>query len=78
VTLMAIKIDDAVATYIKMRDAITQKDREAKDFKAALKDQMEKLELFIKAKLKELGLDSFKKKGIGTAFLAIKVPCNIL
>lgn len=72
-----IRIDEAISTYIKMRDAITLKDREAKDFKAKLKDQMEKLELFIKAKLKELGTDSFKKKGVGTAFLAMKDSVSI-
>jgi len=69
---MAIKIDEAIATYIKMRQAIEVESRKAKDFAANLKDKMDMLEKYIHTKLDELNLDSFKAKGVGTAFKATK------
>ena len=63
--------------YFNMRDALAVRERELKEYKAGLKDNMSKLELLIKDKLNELGTDSFKKAGVGTAFLATKDSVTI-
>ncbi len=73
---MTIKIDQAISAYIKMRDAITEKQREGKEYAASLKDKMSKLELFIFAKMDELGVDSFKSSG-STAFKTTKDSVTI-
>jgi hypothetical protein len=74
---VTIKIDEIMTAYFNMRDAIAKEERKFKEFKAGLKDQMETLELAIKDKLTELGTDSFKKAGLGTAFLATKDSVTI-
>lgn len=67
---MSIKIDQAMKAYMAMRDAIAEENRKSSEFAANLKDKMTKLELYIHKLLNDLGTDSFKVKGIGTAFKA--------
>lgn len=74
---MAIEIDKAIKAYIGMRDAIAEKNREAKEYAATLKDDMNRLELYIHKLLNDMKLDSFKAKGVGTAFIAMKDSVTI-
>ena len=60
-----------------MRDSIALRKREAKEYEASLKDKMDKVESHIHRLLLELGTDSFKAKGVGTAFLASKDSVTI-
>jgi len=69
---MSIKIDEAITSYLNMRQAIEVESRKAKDFASNLKDKMDLLEKYIHKKLDELNIDSFKAKGVGTAFKASK------
>ena len=71
-----ITVEQAVNTYIKIRDAIATRERELKDWKESLKAGQDKLEKFIRTKLEELGLDSVKAGG-NTAFLTFKDSVTI-
>lgn len=74
---MAIKIDSAIKAYLNMRAAIEVENRKAKEYAADLKDTMDMLELYIRKQLDKMGLDSFKAKGVGTAFKAMKDSVTI-
>jgi hypothetical protein len=74
---MTINIGDAMTAYLNMRDAIKVKERELKEYKKSINEQMEKLELHIHKLLNEIGSDSFKKAGIGTVFLTTKDSVTI-
>jgi hypothetical protein len=66
---MALDMTQAISTYVKMRGAVDEINREAKDKVAVINKQMDILEKFIHTELDKLNVDSFKgKNGIGTAF----------
>ena len=69
---MAIEIDSAIRAYLNMRNSIAEKQRGVDEYKAELKDNMSKLELYIHKLLNDMKVDSFKVKGVGTAFKAKK------
>jgi len=73
---MSIKIDKAIRAAIKIRDQISKNTADAKKLNAPLIDNLEKLGLFVMAKLEELGTDSFKADG-NTAFKATKDSITI-
>lgn len=62
-----------ISTYVKMRAAIDEISREAKEKTAAISKPMELIAAHIKSELDKLNSDSFKgKDGCGTAFLSTK------
>ena len=66
---MSLDISQAISTYVKMRAAMDEISREAKEKTAAIKKPMELIETYIHTELDKLNIDSFKgKDGCGTAF----------
>ncbi len=65
---MSIKVDDVIATYMKLRSQKDSIEAETKEKVAAVKAKMEKLEAWIKEQADLQGVTSFKTK-FGTAFL---------
>lgn len=65
---MTIKVDDVIATYMKLRSQKDSIEAETKEKVAAVKAKMEKLEAWIKEQADLQGVTSFKTK-FGTAFL---------
>ena len=65
---MSIKVDDVIATYMKLRSQKESLEAETKEKVAEVKAKMEKLEAWIKEQADLQGVTSFKTKH-GTAFL---------
>lgn len=65
---MSIKVDDVIATYMKLRSQKDSIEAETKEKVAGVKAKMEKLEAWIKEQADLQGVTSFKTKH-GTAFL---------
>lgn len=64
---MTITVKQAVATFIKIREAKAVKERELKEWKASIKKQEDALEAFIKKEMKKLDLTTVGADG-NTAF----------
>jgi hypothetical protein len=62
-----MKIAEVLNAYISMRDTITKKEREFKDFKKDVVAKMDMIELFLAKQCDVLGLDNLKGGG-HTAF----------
>ena len=70
---MPLDISQAIGTFVKMRAAIDEISREAKEKKAAIEKPMALIETYIHTELDKLNVDSFKGKGgCGTAFKQTK------
>ena len=66
---MPLDISQAIGAYVKMRAAMDEISREAKEKTAAITKPMELIEAYIRTELDKLNVDSFKgKNGSGTAF----------
>lgn len=68
----APKAEQLIKAYLDMRDKITAIDKKVKEEKAHLKEGLDILEAEIAKILTEVGTESLKAKGIGTAFKAKK------
>ena len=65
---MKVQISKVIDTYLKLRGEKETVEAEAKEKVSKIKEQMAKLEAYIKERADEQGVDSFKTK-VGTAFL---------
>jgi hypothetical protein len=65
---MKIQISKVIDTYLKLRGDKETIEAEAKEKVSKIKEQMSKIEAYIKEQADEQGVDSFKT-GSGTAFL---------
>ena len=65
---MKIQISKVIDTYLKLRGEKETVEAEAKEKVSKIKEQMSKIEAYIKEQADEQGVDSFKT-GSGTAFL---------
>lgn len=63
-----MKVDDAIAAYIKLRDKKAVLEREHKEELAPIKEIMDKLEGWLQKQLLADGIESMKTN-VGTAFL---------
>ena len=70
---MSVKVDDVIATYMKLRSQKEAIEAQMKEQTAAIKAKMEKLESWIKEQADVQGVTSFKTKH-GTAFLVRHDP----
>jgi len=66
------KAESLIKAYIDMRDKVAAIDKKVREEKAHLKEGMDILEAELSKILKEVGTESLKAKGIGTAFKAKK------
>jgi hypothetical protein len=73
---MSVKVDDVIATYMKLRGQKDAIEAQMKEQTAAIKAKMEKLESWIKEQADVQGVTSFKTKH-GTAFLTTSDYANV-
>lgn len=73
---MSVKVDDVIATYMKLRGQKEAIEAQMKEQTAAIKAKMEKLESWIKEQADIQGVTSFKTKH-GTAFLTTTDYANV-
>lgn len=73
---MSVTVDDVIIAYMKLRDKKEAMEAEVKDKAKTIKDQMLKLETWLKEKADEQGVTSFKTKH-GTAFLTTTDFANV-
>ena len=73
---MSVKVDDVIATYMKLRGQKEAIEAQMKEQTAAIKAKMEKLESWIKEQADVQGVTSFKTKH-GTAFLTTSDYANV-
>lgn len=73
---MSVKVDDVIATYMKLRGQKEAIEAQMKEQTAAIKAKMEKLESWIKEQADVQGVTSFKTKH-GTAFLTTTDYANV-
>ena len=73
---MSVKVDDVIATYMKLRSQKEAIEAQMKEQTAAIKAKMEKLESWIKEQADVQGVTSFKTKH-GTAFLTTSDYANV-
>ncbi len=67
-----MNIERLLKAYLKMRDTLSEREREFKEYKKGINDQMEVVERAIKKHLLDTGVDNVSVKGIGTTFLTMK------
>lgn len=73
---MSIKVDDVIATYMKLKSQKDSIEAATKEQVAGIKGKMEKLEVWIKEQADAQGVTSFKTKH-GTAFLTTTDYANV-
>lgn len=69
-------IDDAINTYVATRDALAEERKAYNTYEAKAKHYMDRIEMFIKEKADEIGVDSFKTKS-GTAYRTVKTSYRV-
>lgn len=74
---MSITVDDAVAGYIKLRDARSELKREYEERDGELKVKLEKLEVFLLRNLDSVGANSMNTDH-GTAYISedVRASCG--
>lgn len=69
-------IDSAIATYIATRDDLDRERKAYNKYEARAKNYMSRIEMFVKDKADELGMDSVRTPS-GTAFRSIKTAYRV-
>lgn len=69
-------IDDAINVYVATRDALAEERKSYNTYEAKAKNYMDRIEMFIKGKADEIGVDSFKTKS-GTAYRTVKTSYRV-
>lgn len=69
-------LDDAINTYVATRDELTAERKAYNTYEARAKHYLERIEMFIKEKADEMGVDSIRSKS-GTAFRSVKTQYRV-
>lgn len=69
-------IDQAIATYIATRDDLDKERKAYNAYEARSKNYMARIEMFVKDKADELGMDSVRTPS-GTAFRSVKTSYRV-
>lgn len=69
-------IDDAINVYVATRDELAAERKAYNTYEAKAKNYMDRIEMFIKNKADEIGVDSFKTKS-GTAYRMVKTQYRV-
>lgn len=69
-------IDEAVGSYVSLRDELKAKQQAFKQEEDSIKLQLEQMAMWIRDKADELGVDSFKTQ-YGTAFRSVKTSYKV-
>jgi len=70
-------IEDAIKTFVEMRDELTIKRRAYEAEETAYKEEMDKIQMWLRDKADELGVDSFASRTYGTAFRSVKTKYQV-
>ena len=71
------QIDAVIAKYLEIRDEKERVQASVKSQVEALDAQLATIERWLHQKMQEVGVDSFKAKGIGTAFKKVSDFCSV-
>jgi hypothetical protein len=69
-------IDDAINVFVATRDELAAERKAYNTYEARAKHYMDRIEMFIKDKADDLGVDSFRTKS-GTAFRNVKTSYRV-
>lgn len=69
-------INDAINTYVATRDELAEERKAYNSYEARAKNYMDRIEMFIKEKADEIGVDSFKTQS-GTAYRSVKTQYRV-
>lgn len=69
-------LDDAINTYVATRDALAAERKIYNSYEAKAKHYLERIEMFIKDKADELGVDSVRTQS-GTAYRSVKTQYRV-
>lgn len=69
-------IDSAIQTYIATRDDLDRERKAYNQYEARAKNYMSRIEMFVKDKADELGMDSIRTPS-GTAFRSVKTAYRV-
>ncbi len=69
-------LDDAINTYVATRDELAAERKAFNTYEAKAKNYMDRIEMFIKAKADEMGVDSVRTKS-GTAYRTVKTSYRV-
>lgn len=69
-------LDDAINTYVATRDDLAAERKAYNQYEAKAKNYMDRIEMFIKEKADELGVDSIRTKS-GTAYRTVKTSYRV-
>lgn len=69
-------IDDAINTYVATRDELAAERKAYNVYEANAKTYLERIEMFLKEKADQLGVDSFKTQS-GTAYRSVKTAYRV-
>lgn len=73
----SFQIDAVIAKYLEIRDEKERLQATIKGQVEALDAQLSTIERWIHQRMQEVGVDSFKAKGIGTAFKKVSDFCSV-
>lgn len=71
-------IDEAIGKFVELRDELTAKKRIWKAEEDADKGELEKIQMWLRDKADELGVDSFTSRLYGTAFRTVKTSYRVV
>jgi nanoRNase/pAp phosphatase (c-di-AMP/oligoRNAs hydrolase) len=69
-------LEDAVDSYIRLRDMVSEKEQAFKEEKAKLQSAMDKLESLIMLRMDEQGVESVRTKS-GTAYKSTRTSATV-
>lgn len=69
-------LDDAINVYVATRDELAAERKAYNTYEAKAKNYMDRIEMFIKEKADELGVDSIRTKS-GTAYRTVKTAYRV-
>lgn len=73
---MTLTVEEAIGTYVKLREKKAQIEQKAKESAKPVVELMDKLEAYLKEQADALGVQSFKTES-GTAFLTTSERANV-
>lgn len=69
-------LDEAINTYVATRDDLARERKEYNTYEAKAKNYMDRIEMFIKTKADEMGVDSVRTAS-GTAYRTVKTQYRV-
>jgi hypothetical protein len=74
--MTSIQIDDVIEKYVTIRQIKRDLERDHEESLKPVNEKLEKIEIWLLAKMQETGVDSFKTQ-FGTAYKTVKTSCTM-